>query len=338
MTTIGLKGDVTSALTVLAPVGIAGILDEAGYGPATFRWDVDQLDAAASVTCSAGSREKIAEAVRAHAERHAVGESWVRARVEGLANAGKGLFSPRSGIAATEWAPYLEQRDQALDCLSPRMSPLDWGLLAALGEPAWWRSVDSQPEPDKGASRWEMKTRNRGEEFIANRLHLLAQAVGARSGDEIERGLIGERQVDECGRDKPTSRTPTGLTVPQATDNALAWAALWGLVALPVVPLSGASVHRGYSQTPGVSPRHRVHPEIAALPVVTRPHTWRSLRALMTTRAFDQAAFGTEPGASVARAWLKEQGVIAIMRYPIDKRGSTAAPERMLLSGTAEVI
>ena len=341
MVTIELPGDPSSALALLAPVGLAGILDEAGLGPAYLKWTFDEVESGrevvpsrAQVTCSAESVDVIAAAVRRHAERHLQADSWLQARIDGLSNAGKGLFSPRAGIKPDDWEGYLAQRNETLDRLGPLMTDLDWAFLAGLGEPAWWHAGDKDAQPDKGASRWEMKTRNRGEEIMVNRLHLLARAVAARTVGAMSAGLTGAALVDECGANKPDSRTPTGFTIPQPTDNVLAWLALWGLAALPVAAVS-SSTHEGLSQSPGMWPRRGVHPQMAALPVVTQPYSQRAFRQLVTTGAFDLGAFGSDDDALPARTWLGSQGVVAIVRFPIRKTGSASAPERQLLSGHA---
>lgn len=340
MTTVDLLGVHTSALGILAPVGLAGVLEDAGLTPASFRWDPDRDPSRATVTCSAESALAVAQAVREHAARHTLGDSWIQASVSRGTVAEKGLFSPRAGIKAADWTGFLAQRAEVLAQSSRRLTPLDRALMAGLGEPAWWRADDKDAQPDKGASRWEMKTRNRGEEIVANRLRPLADAVSRRSAPQVLAGLVGLDTVDECGAGKADSRTATGLTTPQPTDNALAWLGLWGLAALPVLPVSGAAgATNGYSQTPGMWPRRRVHPDRAVLPVVTRLHTWRSYRSLVLTRDFDTAAFrGATPEAPAARAWLKEQGVVALVRFGVVQLGSPSAPERQIMSGTTDVL
>jgi CRISPR-associated protein Csb3 len=61
-------------------------------------------------------------------------------------------------------------------------------MIGALGEPAYW---PTDRNADAGASRWEMKTRNQGAEFVGNRLVPLAQAVAARTIEQTLTGLTG---------------------------------------------------------------------------------------------------------------------------------------------------
>src|SRR5699024_1466252 len=127
------------------------------------------------------------------------------------------------------WQELQAERLSAIDeayCPTPRW--LDLAFISGLGEPAYW-VADSQGKcrPDSGASSWEMKTRNRGEEFIGNRLAGLCQVVADRTPEQVLTGLTGKEPRDEIGGGNINSRTPTGLSFPAPTDNALAWCALW---------------------------------------------------------------------------------------------------------------
>ena len=107
---------------------------------------------------------------------------------------------------------------------------IDLELIGALGEPAYWRFASNGPRPDEGANRWEMKTRNRGEDFVRNRLRQLARIVADRDATAIVSGLTGHTVEDEAykGKRSDESRTATGLTSPRFTDSALAWCACGG--------------------------------------------------------------------------------------------------------------
>jgi CRISPR-associated protein Csb3 len=68
---------------------------------------------------------------------------------------------------------------------------------------------------------------------------------------------------------------------------------------------------------------------------------------ILTSGAFDAAAWQeaddeAERSLQLApradRDWLKEQGVHAIVRFPILKVGSPSAPERQIATGTLEVL
>jgi len=331
MISIVLPGENTSALGVLAPVGLASILDEAGLGPATFCWSVDSVPSRAVVSSSAASAEAVAEAVRAHAARHCRSDSWLQATIVELANHGRALFSPRSTVDPSQWPEYLRQREAFLS--RSILTNLDWGLLSALGEPAWWQST-----PDMGASLWDMHLRASGREIVSDRFRGIARAVSDRSVALVLEGLLGEKIEDECGDNKSNSQTPNGLTPPNITDNALAWVALWGLSAMPVFPVLGASGPRfGLSQTPGMFPRRDRKPEWAALPIVGRSHTCGSLRGILISLAFDAVAFGPEGGAIAERAWLAEQGLVALLRCEVHKT-PVKNPQLYLRFGTLDVL
>ncbi len=332
-----LWGDITSALDLIVPVGLVAVLDEAGLGPASFFWDADAVPSRARVSCASPSKGEMAEAVRRHAERHTQADSWVQARIQGISNAGKGLFSPRASLNARDWQEYLTQRAEWLTAHQAQLTELDWAMIAGLGEPAWWRANDRDPNPDKGASRWEMTLRNVGREFITQRFSPLAEHVAGRSADEILTGLTSSSIRDPWVAKSGVSRTSGGLTALQPVDGAKAWLALWAYSALPVIARSGQT-HGGYSATPGMAPTLPGKPSSAALPIVVRPTSWRQFRALMSTRYFYGAAFDPmESRGMHTREWLHEQGVTAIAHLPAFE-SSANTPERYLRSATIDVL
>ena len=354
MVTIELPGDPSSALALLAPVGLAGILDEAGLGPAYLQWTFDETESSlparpsrAQVRCAATSVDDIAAAVRRHAERHLRTDSWMQARIEGLSNSGKALFSPRSSVKPDDWPGYLAQRETALDRSANGMTSLDWALLAGLGEPAWWNAGTRDAKPDKGASRWEMQLRANGREIVSDRLNKLADAVVRLSSATVARSLVGDDVVDACGQEAKC-RCSSGLTPPGPTDCVQAWLGLWGLASLPVVPvLESGRPSFGWSQSPGMGPGGRRFPTDAALPVIVGPRTWRSFRALMQTRQFlDVAAqawrseagatkANSDPQVGASRAWLREQNVISIIRFTVHA-SAAQNPELQLRPGSRD--
>jgi CRISPR-associated protein Csb3 len=191
-----------------------------------------------------------------------------------------------------------------------------------------------------------MKTRNRGEEFLRDRLAHLAHHVGSRSAAAVLAGLKGSAIVDEAGKCGLDSRSSTGLTTPGPTDNAVAWCALWGISALPTIHrLVADSSSAGMSQSPGTWPRNRVHPHYFGVPVFTEATTRGRWSAIVTSRPFDDvfkaltrtagvedAAPGHAPAGAPA-SWLREQGVRAIVVFECQVVGSKSAPERRLLTG-----
>jgi CRISPR-associated protein Csb3 len=339
-----LTGSVTSAFSHLMLVGLAAIQNEVGTA-AAIAWSEELLPVpklVADVTADC-----LATNVLRHALRHAEESSWVQAQVGFGVRKGTGLFSPRVKQAPLEeWRPYLEDRQRFLDNYSS-MSMLDRWLIAALGEPAWWRSDDKDFRPDKGASRWEMKTRNRGEDFVSRRLALLANSVADRTAEQVWDGLTGKSETDEVGGDARDSRTPTGLRIPGPTDNAQAWCALWGLGVLPTVHVSmNSRLTEGMSASPGTSPKTRVAPKTHALPVFTAPTSVDWYRAVVTSKQFDALVEESDDSIDaesklerdVAREWLTEQGVRAVVRFGVNITGSGNAPERQLLTGVLDVL
>ncbi|MFV2062841.1 MAG: hypothetical protein ACC726_04920, partial [Chloroflexota bacterium] len=229
MSELQLRGDVRTALSHLTLFGLAAILEDAGSTDVRVGW-TGSLDPRPRVSASDLGGSRVGEAVRAHASRHSVDGDWVD----------DGLMSPRSSPRRDqgEWDALAAEREPVLDALLSGPARLDLRLIGALGEPAYWRFNQRRERlPDEGASRWEMKTRNRGEEFVADRLRKLARSVAHRDTAAIVDGLTGAVTLDEVGADAIDSRTATGLAGPGPTDNAAAWCALWGLSALPVVHL-----------------------------------------------------------------------------------------------------
>lgn len=327
-------GPITSALTHFAMLGVAGILERDPSVEASVAWD-DEPEPRAKVLCDLGPLD-IAARIRAHAKRHTHASSWVRRTIDTGPRAGAGLFTARvKAPADDEWHGYLGDREAAR--AEAGFDVLDERFQLALGEPAWWRITTKESRPDDGASRWEMKTRNQGQEFLVHRLAPLAEAVAARQVERVLGGLIGDVRDDETGKNAPGSRTATGLTVPGPTDSVLAWCALWGMHVAPTLMRRGSVAH-----SPGVWPRHVVHPRIAVLPAFDEPVTVRRFSEILISRHLDHAGprrdVTQEDLVVQSRRWLQEQGVRALVRFTIRKVGSSSAPERQVQAGELDVL
>lgn len=326
--TIHVAGAITSALPHFAAVGLAAILDEVEPGT-RFRWTSEVHPRCEVLTALSG--DQVGQAVIAHAERQTRPDAWLQQSVTGTDGGGTALFAVRfkPPSATGAWPGHFRQREVTLDAQLQSWGALDGRYLAALGEPAWWRHQAGR-SPDEGASRWEMKTRNRGEEFLAQRMRPLASAVASRSSEAVVSGLTGETMADETGKNRADSRTSTGFTTPRPTDSAIAWCALWGISGFPLL-------HRStdFSVAAGVWPIDVTHPTQAALPVFTQATTWAHFRAVMASRQMEGAlsslATTNESGPGAAR--LQEWGVAAVAHFPILKTGSSSAPERQVLTG-----
>lgn len=336
MATVILAGDSNSALTHLALLGAAAIV-RAGLPDAdvTVCWQNDGgwravLDVADLSGASIGA------VVAEHAGRRIKPDSWVGEDIdhEGRVTA---VFSPRIKVAGSReaWEKLQERRLNGIDALPMGLDgDLDRRFIQSLGEPAYWRTGPNGYRADEGASRLEMKTRNRGEEFIQNRLRLLATSVSARSNSDVIDGLTGSTLRDEVGKNKADSRTATGFTVPGPVDNAVAWCALWGISQFPVIPqVSSRSATCGFISGRGVE-------SALAIPMPIWPVTPARMRALMLGRHVVAAARRTDSRiagsdlveADVAAEYLRARGVGIIMRFPWWS-SSGNAPEFRLLSG-----
>ena len=335
MTVIESPGEVTNAFDHLAAYGIAAIVDALQPGSVRLAWS-DELEP--RITLDGATWAEIGVAVHDHAVDHQAPESWVSA--DGCNNgSASSLFSPRvKAMGDAEMRLWYADRERVLNTIAGWWAQLDRAMIGALGEPSYWSFESDGPRPDYGASRWEMKTRNRGEEFVANRLRPLARAVAARSTDDVARGLSGALLVDEVGGDSAGSRTPTGLMSPRATDNARAWCALWGLSLLPVlhssVGASRSAGHLGYH-----SQGHLF------LPLMIRSMPVAQLRAILVSRQLAVAAtteladsrrgvrptLGSERGA--AWSWLAGRGVPAVIRFSVHRSPNRSAPEKWAQRG-----
>jgi CRISPR-associated protein Csb3 len=345
-----LPGDITVAFSHLASIGLASILEDAGVETVALSW-TGSLDARAIVAAPGIDWDRAARIVHDHAAAHAPDSNWTAATVAGPGGPA-GLLSPRIKPPADDdgWLLLTKARRAVIDEQVRRSQWLDLALIGALGEPAYWRFDDARGSrsanqldrrPDEGASRWEMKTRNRGEDFVAHRLRKLAISVAARGLDAVRDGLAGASVVDEAGSDAVDSRTATGLAGPGPVDNALAWCALWGISAFPVIPLI-----RRPSRTAGHLPRGRAvsgrRDDSFYLPVPARAiglARYRQIALSDQLATVSLAAVDDQTGtlgAEAARAWLVARHVGAIVRFPIGIFGSASAPERRALLGIVD--
>lgn len=340
MTELELPGDIGVALSHVAAYGLAAILEATGCPDVTLRW-TPSLNSRAVVTAPGRDPDDMASAVLAHARQHAGVANWTAATVV-VGGATAGRLSPRikSPADEDEWRELARLRRQSIDEEVSHRRWLDLRMLGALGEPAYWR-LDAQGarRPDEGASRWEMKTRNRGEDFVQHRLRRLALSVADRDLLTVRDGLTGTRIEDETGGNALDSRTGTGLAGPGPVDNALTWCALWGLSRLPVVAKVG-----GPSESAGHLVIRRVGASRQAwfhLPVPHHPVTLSRLGTLVASEqlavvvraeAAPSDAGGLE--ARSAREWLIARGAGAVVRFPVWISGNASAPERRALLGS----
>lgn len=340
MTEVVVTGSIRSTVTHFAAHGLAEILVDAGVDGVAWGWR-DGADPSAIVHADC-SREELGEAVLRHASERASDSSWVQAKFEHGPLAGiRGVLSPRvrNPAGSSEWQHLEQDRRNAIDGAP---GALDQRFIAALGRPSYWTEQRGSITADSGASRWDMKTRNQGEQFVGHRLAPLAQVMAQRSVNAILDGLAGVQIVDEENdrkrkSSKGPSQTATGLAPVGAVDSALAWCALWGLSATSVA-------WRGVvAPSTALAPWHRVHPTTAALPVfdavvtparfrhVLRSHAWSQV-----VDSFASAADGAALTQQSHADWLRMRGVRYCVWFPVLTEQGVKVPARHIGRGRLE--
>ncbi|WP_408911251.1 hypothetical protein ACKFRZ_00730 [Corynebacterium gottingense] len=214
-------------------------------------------------------------------------------------------------------------------------------LIQSLGEAAYWRFLGRDPRPDHGASRWEMKTRNHGEEFISQKLFKYVETLRDWDTEDILAGLLGQRIEDPFGGD--ASRTPSGFTPPGRTDLALAFAALIGIGQFPV---SARAQHMAL--TPCAYPDTALHTKVAVLPVPTVPLTPERFEGIVLSQewvsvvnVFGAEEIGRAPESLLhdsAITTLQQFGVPAAAVFRVRRIGSDLAPERYFERGKVRLL
>lgn len=337
-----LGGEITSALTTFAGLGLALILEGDGAEHVRLGW-TDAAEPRMIVTADGYDDADIAVAVHEHAAASVAPGSWVQADLES-----EPWVDKKGRWVAAVMSPRISRPDQGKECKwgylqrrrhfvidRCREDGSKWGdleLMGGLGEPSyWWSKVDG------GASRWEMKTRQNYQNFVHDRLRGLADIVATRDGESVRSGLVGEAVIDEAYAKESSekSRTATGLTSPRFTDSALAWCALWGLSSFPVIHrLTGASVTAGAVPIGEFTPTHLV------LPVLVGPHSLGRWRAMVVSEQVIQAMEKAESAVAArpARAWLVAHGARAILTFRVNVSDNDKAPERSLGVGRLEVL
>ncbi|PLS31247.1 hypothetical protein Uis1B_0991 [Bifidobacterium margollesii] len=346
MMDLEINGRYDDAFIHLLLVGLASILEDADNQRTCMIWWKNRGTAVIRSNDDL-SWEGCAAIVQAHAKRWK-DSPWLNA--SGAYSDGEkeyATLSPRFKAPSSpdKWRLLERNRTRAIDTLQ---TGLDRRYVGALGEPSYWSGdlTANGYTPDRGASRWEMVTRNRGQEFITGRLRPLSEAVSSRSLLQIKEGLRDVKVVDEVGENKDNSRTPTGLRRPSITDNARAWCALFGVSVFPV--MKSATPRRGstaaFAQIAGRNP-------FVTLPIWLEPWTLDRYRAVVRSRALltigldevlEDSASGeafrirfdiTTMTVERSRRWLKSKGVEYCMLFPQYVSDNPTAPERWLMKG-----
>lgn len=345
MPTLKIAGNCTSALTHFALLGLGNLAQTITDGKVTLGW-TDTIEPEAVITSDLTAVD-YAEALQSLIHDMNQKDSWVKSRVE----YSDGVFSPFSPRfkainiekGPDDWSNHQKARQDHLNQLYDRKRFFELRFIQALGEASYWNFDKRSPRPDHGASRWEMKTRNRGEEFVQNRLTLMVEELSTWSAQDILAGISGQRVYDFLGKNNPDSRTSTGLTPPGPTDVALAFIALMGIASFPI----SLQVHKK-SVTPGAFPPQNLHPYAMYLPMTVKPVTLARLNSLITSDALACVAEQLEENAAqaglgrkevnssevlAAKSWLCDRFATVTVRFPIKKVGSPSAPERQVQRG-----
>ena len=333
MSTITLAGDYRSALTHFAQYGLASLAEQYHPQGVTLGWSREAVPKA-QITVKGADVHTIAGYLHELAKQLSEPESWVMRDV--IYGSGKdekkfSPFSPRIRVIdpkkyPTDWRKHQKARHKSLDGLTANRDVLNLCWISGLGEAAYWRFDRKDNRPDHGASRWEMKTRNKGEEFVQHRLRSMCVELTSWSAEKILSGLLGESLNDSLGKNKSDSRTSTGFATPQPTDVALVFAALLGISVFPVIH----QVHQ-LSVTPGAWPSDNLHPQKMVLPITNEHITLARLRTILRNRAYAQTVeqickpepekynsttenvFDTAGSAE----WFKARGMEAVVRFPV---------------------
>lgn len=320
------------AFSHLFLVGLASIIEDSQ--PDRTCWITWQDRAHAGIKTSDDlTLHDYAVLIHAHSKRWNT-SSWLSAESEyfsGNKKRGHSTLSPRVAApdSKSDWEALQYDRETAIDVLE---TVLDHRYIGALGEPSYWsgRLTDKAYTPDRGASRWEMVTRNKGQEFISGRLVPLTTAVAKRSIEQIEGALRGSIVIDEVGRNALDSRTPTGFRLPSTTDNVLALCALVGVSAFMVgrstKPLLGGTA--GFFQLKKPTPR-------VVLPLWSGWWTLAKYRTVVRSAALTRygVALANRNVDNMSQLALIEKGCTGVFLFEQYMSGNSSAPERWLKKG-----
>lgn len=333
---ITVPADAYDAFSHLFLVGLASIVEE--EKPSTYcalRWGDSGTDATLRFSTPT-SLDDMTAYVHSHAAKYNSLPAMTSDGEYDGSNS-RATMSPRLSniVEPSGWKALQHDRQTAIDALD---SMGECRYFGALGQPSYWSGRASGPshalQADYGASRWEMVARNKGQEFISGRLRKLSQIVTDAPLERIRGGINGEIETDECGENKPISRTATGLHAPSLTDNVRAWCALIGVSAFPVIP----SVSGSRDCTAGLFQISRKG-SYAVLPVFTGEWTLQRFRSVARSATLLKAGAsvvlaGGDSGFTVHDDWLAERNVIDCVLFRQFVSDNKNAPERWLERGT----
>jgi len=284
-----IPGGITSGLSHFALAGLSLIARSITDQRVVTYWSQDPTPKG-TLEMEDVTLNQLAQQIQQTAKRWS--EGWCSARVT---NSG-GEFSPFSPrfkkIDSTkhpeDWADYQNTRVKHLDCLFQQGDHLALQFIESLGEAAYWNAPDD--DPDKGASRLDMVTRNAGKEFVKTKVYDFTTELAGWENADILAGITGKKICDPNAKGKSLSRTPSGFTPPGTTDLALAFAALIGIGQFAI-----SHRKQGLSITPICYPASSSSPKFAMLPISTSG---------MTPERFESVVLSAEWAAAIAELGL----------------------------------
>jgi CRISPR-associated protein Csb3 len=278
----------------------------------------------------------VCEAVLAHARQVTSTGQWLTADVTVGAQR-HALFSPRvAAIADEHIGEYYRKRWEVVRGLG--YHPVD--LLSAqqigsLGSPAYWSEEKDRPKSqDYGASRWEMKTRNRGEEFVRDRFRTLGLSVAGSDVTRVSDSLQGRVTLNAEGKpSKSDDRAATGLRAPGPVDSLVAWTALWGVSQLGLMHEFGHVSHSAgflgrFASGSFFVPVWNRATALARVRSVTVSRQLRDYVEAELSGGDVRQVDSTEYAAGVNAMWLRMHGVAAVATFRMNVTGNKSAPER----------
>lgn len=329
-------GDITSALTSFAGLGLALILEGDGAKRVRLGW-TDEAAPRLEVNAEGYDDAAIAAAVHRHAAHMAEKGCWIHDRLTNkfwLNKQGKPIAATMGARIATpsvdereKWEELQRSRFMIIDSLQRCALRGELELAGSLGELSYWCSTTHA-----GATRWDMEVPRSGRGILLSKLSPISEFVEGLSDDHIAEGLSGlvihRRQVG--GGAVP--RDSAGLTPPGEVDSTLVWCALWGISSFPLFPRVGA-VSVPAARIPNSDN------EVAGLilPVLVGGHSLARWRALLVSWNLVAALSDRQFGC---REWLKLHGVRALLKFDIhEKKIKPPSPnEYYLLAGRIEVL
>lgn len=340
-----IPANATDAFSHLFMVGLASILEDADSDRVClFRWR-DTLQAFELKTDDGLDIERMSEIVSEHAQRWSQSlpltsenDYTVTKESDIPGETFHATMSPRLSSLGVPcgWHKLQEDREAAIDAMQ---TAGDYRYFGALGQPSYWSGEQSgKLRSDFGASRWEMVTRNKGQEFIGGRLLPLSRCVAARSIENVRDGLLGTKIEDEVGHNDSMSRAATGLHAPARTDNARAWCALVGVAAFPTRVTTIGNDRSRDSSAALFQLKGQIR--FAILPLFGQYWTTSKYRSIVRSEAL--AKFGIQYActaseqsyfASASSDWLGEKGVLACCFFNQFMSDNKSAPERWLKPG-----